>query len=1138
MKEIELIEKRGRREKHFLQEDGTILAKVYSDDIHYKKNGKHEEIDNTLMKKDGYYQNKSNDYQVKFPENGKKSLMQIVKEDNYLDIKLKNANNTKAVKRKKVSQFMEDVFYENVLEDVSVEYQALPTKIKETMVLQNSSQTEFTFTVDTNLLLEKSNNCILAKKDNKVVFAIERPYMKDSKEELNYNVEYNLRKTTGGYELDLVLDKKWLMLETTKYPVYVDPTITNQNQAGSMQDTYIYPGDTNDTRSNKEFLKAGVEKVNNQIRPNRTLIKFSLPTLGTGSEIVSANLDLTSYPSTTTYPPYRVATMHRITSDWNEENANWNNMGDKYEPRVESMFYGRRSTISSDNKIVLSSSEYGDITSLVKKWYRDTPNYGIMLKSVDEAKYVDDDYPAFYSKDNNISGENNPKPIFTLAYRNHNGLENYLDYKKQSFTDGNAYLNTYNGNLTTVFNLGHTVGGNLPVSLDLIYNTNDVILSNETFFKKGFKLNLEQTIKEISIDNNNYLEYLDEDGTIHYLKREANSSNYQDEDGLNLMIEKTDTLCTMTDNNNNVMVFSKVEGIYRLTKITDTDGNSVEITLNSDNSISKVSDKFGAEVNIFYNANSINIISPATTTVLNYSNNQLTSIETLNGITSFEYNSHNLISSITDITGLKIKYEYYSNLPYRMKKVISVGLNAEEGEYFTLKYGFDSTSIIDNKEKITTLIYNSYGNVLSRNSLATEEDIDNAYSINQTYGDDFSGKNRILSSEIPIKYVKNYLKNASFEDKTDDFEFNNEKIIKSYSTDKWVSGNRSMKIDVQEAGQKIEQSIAVPKGKYYTFSGYFQTNGKIKIKLMYINGDEEVISSEQEIVATEDFDRNDITIYYDELAKSALKLEIIFLQVGITYIDDVQLEEGEVANGFNMIENSDFSEGFSEWNLNTWTYEEGDIAPNNSFSIAKFNNNKNTALKVSTNPTYGVSFAKILPVKGKKGDLYTCSFWYKNLGIPNFGDIVRSYVSIYFKPIGQDAEYCLATSECFNPNEENWQFFSYRSHAPEDFEAIELKFSIGREANDFYLTNLSLYKNVTSGDYSYDENGNPIITRTSKGYKDEITNGLYKIRNKGTNKYLKAEVNMVLLEENSCSNTVWKLEKYGNYYGMKISLNK
>ena len=50
MKEIELINKRKKREKHFLQEDGTIIAKIYDSDIHYLKNDKYEEIDNRFIK--------------------------------------------------------------------------------------------------------------------------------------------------------------------------------------------------------------------------------------------------------------------------------------------------------------------------------------------------------------------------------------------------------------------------------------------------------------------------------------------------------------------------------------------------------------------------------------------------------------------------------------------------------------------------------------------------------------------------------------------------------------------------------------------------------------------------------------------------------------------------------------------------------------------------------------------------------------------------------------------------------------------------------------------------------------------------------------------------------------------------------
>lgn len=41
MKEVELINKRKPIEKHFLQEDGTIVAKIYDSNIHYLKNGKY-----------------------------------------------------------------------------------------------------------------------------------------------------------------------------------------------------------------------------------------------------------------------------------------------------------------------------------------------------------------------------------------------------------------------------------------------------------------------------------------------------------------------------------------------------------------------------------------------------------------------------------------------------------------------------------------------------------------------------------------------------------------------------------------------------------------------------------------------------------------------------------------------------------------------------------------------------------------------------------------------------------------------------------------------------------------------------------------------------------------------------------------
>lgn len=516
MKQVELIEKRKPREKHYLREDGTILAKVYDTDIHYLKDGKYEEIDNTLVNENGVLKNKSNDYKVEFKENFRDSLMKMSKDEHYIDFKIRESkmDNIKSDMRK-LSKKMKNVTYNNITDDITVEYKTLSNKVKETIVLQNANYSELSFELDTNLNLSIENGEVLAKdRDGGIIFNIEKPFMIDSNNIRNDDIHYSLDCFDDGYILTLVLDDEWLNSEERKFPVYIDPTISNKGQNISLYDTYIYPGDTNDVRSNKEYLKAGVERANGQDRINRTLIKFDLPVLATGDEIISASLDLVSYPTYSVEPKYNVATFHRITCNWDENSANWNSMHDKYDNYIESMFYGTRSTINNGSIFPAYSIYESDITNLVKRWYKDTPNYGIMIKSLKEI-YDDDDYPAFYSN-NTTYTENNPKPIFQLVYRNQSGLEEYLNYKKQAFTDGSSYINTYNGNLTSIFDLGETIKGNLPIVLNLVYNTNDVILGNVSKFGLGNRLNFSQTIKENIIDNISYLAYLDEDGTIHY----------------------------------------------------------------------------------------------------------------------------------------------------------------------------------------------------------------------------------------------------------------------------------------------------------------------------------------------------------------------------------------------------------------------------------------------------------------------------------------------------------------------------------------------------------------------------------------------------------------------------------------------
>ncbi len=932
MKEIELIDKRREKEKHFLQENGEIVARMYEEPIHFLKNGKYEEIDNTLVLKDDYYINQNNAYKVWFGLHPSDELMQMETLDYYLNIRLKTHGDFSIQKNPNKSMLEDRICYKNILESMDLDYQVLPTKVKESIVLHNKEANinELEFIIKTNMELHiVDDKRICANKDGEAIFYLDAPYMYDSNDIINRNVYYHLEKLGQEYVLKLVVDQDWLNNPNIIYPVVIDPTITGSKDENSVYDTYIYPGDTGVDRNNLPYLKVGVEKINGADVINRSLIKFDLPVIGTGSYITHAQLELTGYPDFTNSLEQDFVNIYRVTEAWNESTANWNTMNDKFDAsRVEGTFESNRNYFE-ENGAIRPFGSSTDITSLVQKWYTGTPNYGIMLKANTE-RYRTDIIPMFFSKNNTVTGDN-PKPILEITYRNQNGLESYMDYNKQGFGIGSTYHNTYNGNLTGIFDIGATIGGKLPVSLKLVYNTNDVVLEQNLGYGIGYRLNLLQTIKEEKIDNRNYLAYIDEDGTIHYflnqkVKYEQNENGssgfvtttyentYFDEDGLGLEIEKsTDgTSYTMKDKNGNQKKFVKSGEYSYLTEIKDVSENKISITYDSNHRITKVVDANNQAINLTYGVNVITVTSPDQVITLDYLNDNLVNITSIQGVTYFE-NTNNLITSITDVTGKKIEYTYYEQSPYKVKKITEYGLNNTIGAFYEVAYGFNATTITDSKNKVQTIVYNAYGNPISMSSLKDHNDITNAYGMKLEYGESFRGvntyANKLLDHQIPLKYVKNYIKDSSFEKMETDFVGDrNANVVSSVSAA--YSGNRGLKIEWGQ-GMGASMPVIVPKGHYYTFSAYGKNEvGETCITLEYRTQNNDPFLKRSEPFSSKDeFSRQDLTIYYPEDATSDLMVGFApETYMGVCYIDDIQLEEGQVANNYNMIENSDFSE--------------------------------------------------------------------------------------------------------------------------------------------------------------------------------------------------------------------------------------
>ena len=1099
--EKELKNLRKKNEKHFLQDDGTIIAKMYRENIHYLKDGIYEEIDNTLIKKGNKIQNKSNEFKASFSENDKNKLLKMERDGHTLSMSFRNelevSPNVKNT----------EICYQNLLDKVDVTYKVLSNKVKEAILLKENKYKKLEFVIETDLELSIKDKTIEAKNDNEIIFVIEAPYMMDANNIENHNIYYTLEKHSNHYDVILYLDTEWL--EKAKFPVIIDPTITNYKDGGVTYDTYIFEGDKDYPRGHSKKLWLGVHKEDDgTIEKYRALFKFNLPKIGTGSQIIGAEAVMLAWGDP--YAKQDIFAVHKISKEWDENTATYKTMWNAYDSRIEaySMF---RTSLHLSN---WGPEEYNhiDITNLVKSWYSGEPNNGIMIKSYYEVYDPDINSLLIYSSEND---EKATPPCLLIHYRNQNGLESYMDYQTQSFIDGSTSANLYNGNLVSVWNVGKTVSGKFPINLDLIYNTNDIILETNYGYGLGEQLSLHQTLEFETIEEFEkdekliMLRYKDGDGTYHYFYKgsditptpvegyefdvvERNPESYYDEDGLSLVITKDNDNFMMQDNDGNTSYFTKNGDIWYLTEIKDTKESTIKIEY-LNNKIVKVIDGNEKEITVTYGTNVITVTSPNETVTLNYENNLLKSIVSKNGTTNITYNNHNIISKITDITGKSIGYEYYDTIPYRVKKISEYGINNTLGNYLELIYGFNTTTVKDHKNRSQTYTFNNNGNTVGITNLDEEENLKEAFGKSMIYGSkdqyttSFGSVNKLVSENSMIKVVKNYLQNSSFEDDRMFFKEATSRLSRasgggdleflSFDTSEAVTGKRSLFLNGSVSTMidpTIEQYVKVPKGKTYTFSAYINVFGFSRVILSYLDSNGNTIREGTDIQNTNGFERIEVTIDYAESATSDLKIEFIITDQTHCYIDDVQLEEGEVANLYNLIDNSDFSDG----TMNGFNFEYRRIfetpAPEEKpeYGIVTLENNLN-ALRVTGSPYLSGTIEKTFPVSGKAGDIYTIYFWYKNEGIQNI--LTSTYnkkVLIRFDYGEIDDPHCLIPRGNFTDNNTTWHLFEESFIAEYDYTSFTLTIFNDCTANNLYLTNFGLYKPIASTGYEYDSNGN------------------------------------------------------------------
>ncbi len=261
---------RGEFEKHFILEDGTYLAVSYREAVHYLKDDKWEEIDNSLVysEKKGKFENANGvgerisvgaDSDGSFSAGiGEISWSWSVSSGSRTEdsVFTKKMSTTQSVSKKsavgmKVSALSQASLTDSVktlkvggafaTSNVDIECSISKDKIKENLIINKKNS------VDVLVMSINAEGYSLTLDDGKVTFVsdeknseyfIDPPVMFDATGESSCDIKTELYDLgSGKYAIVYTPSEEWLA--KAEYPVVFDPTVYNDSHYCNIEDTYV-----------------------------------------------------------------------------------------------------------------------------------------------------------------------------------------------------------------------------------------------------------------------------------------------------------------------------------------------------------------------------------------------------------------------------------------------------------------------------------------------------------------------------------------------------------------------------------------------------------------------------------------------------------------------------------------------------------------------------------------------------------------------------------------------------------------------------------------------------------------------------------------------------------------------------------
>lgn len=1109
----EITEKRDANTKHFAMSDGTIKACIYPETVHYKKDGKYLDIDNTLVETvvDGktYHQNTANSFKATFPQNSQEYI-EFSDDNGYVKFRLIGALNKSVKKVQKSlekSSLKDDktvvknnksrAIYKSVKADIDIEYDVTGNMLKETIVLNNKSKQSYAFEILTSAASAVKND------DNSIgffscegvkIYTIAIPYMVDAANEYSSNIVTTLVKTATGYTLTYTPDYEWLSAKERVYPVRIDPSLVAPVEKSDVSDTFVYTNqNTANERGDYDVINVG-KRTSGLI--TRGFIKFNLPSkISENDSIVKARLFLTHYDNNSTVAGTQID-VHALTKSFTELGTFWNNQPSHSSIITDYTFVKTAGLSFTDTNNNVYTYDSYDLTALVGNWQRNPKtNYGIMLKLHDENETLSSNKQVFYHSKDSLYFSAVSKFV-EITYRDTTGLENYWSYFTKDLGQyGAGSVNNYNGNLVYTHNdasFSSLING---VTISHVYNSN---LSSDGMgrYGNGWNLNLIQTLKATTVDSNPAIKfvYTDGDGTKHYLIQ-TDDNSIKDEDGLGLTYTNNSNadsslIHKLTDKDKNVYLFD-TKGYLR--KITDANNNVINLNYTSSSTgdyLSSVTTSSGCNIVLNYSGDKLVSITDNAGRITFFTidgNGNLTKITYPdNSAVGFGYDGKKL-NLITTPGKQKLSYAY-TNGRVSLAKIL--GSQDATLDYYLFDYDNRQTVITEKKpngevKNKYTYQFDGYGRVI-----CIYDNNQNVYS--QTYTENSTASNNIFkNNKISTEsngsvYVNNLVRNPVFSNGISNWSYGAGDSTASYSV---VTGHSLLSTNsiLVTAGNKVHssfhQSIGALSGKTYTLTAY--------MKLVNVESDGygagiEIVTSQNRFFhkfmkGTTDtsinngFEKFTLTItlldgeYINRVGAG------LFYAKGSAYVDSIQLEEGVTDNPINLISNSSFEKNDGNGSLPYDYVSDRGLSVGGCRNTVQLTGGFDYTMRIIGYNNLNASLYQTVFVSGNAGDVYSYGGWGMADSLPQHN--AAGYVSCFV--ITAKVTHTDGTTQwfdnSFNVYINDWQFSQKTFVINKPYNRIDLHIGYNHNCNYAFFDNLYLYRD-TMQSYTYDSNGNVIST--------------------------------------------------------------